>query len=798
MGYVISASTSTVPLYDEYPEPALEAIHSAIFSGDAIRTTVIDRAMNGMNKAIEKYYQYGKTSYVNGVPKTVYTGRTANESSLIEFLTGVEGRPITVDQFKYGTPTTEQFIRYYLNHNHGLNLLTGTVTSLPAQSSIDMDEDYNSSLADAETQIREQTDALKAGIPVDREESITDIYEGETVTRVDTYVVLQKESVKCIGSKTRSVKYVDYEVTGTGEALPVYTLNMSGYQDVKCNASGSVSYQETRTRKYVRADGTETGHETTVFDKVKLSTGLQTYTYSYTYPYSDDYTSDYQVDMVYTYVEYSFEAEGITVTKAYIDQEDMLTLLIGDDRENPFIDLKYREVDIAVEGGNYPVVFLRHQQEDYLTEARQEEVEFTQAQHMLDMFGIDILELRDNINENEDVNDIDEAYFMLAIQLNNDSKAAKSYAFDFWLDAYENSPETGRFDPLNGTPGLLAFDSHVMAVTISDAVFDLQVMYAGIGLRYVEGVLDDTGEVSLEYSEINDVPYLTYKKQIDDNTYAILKVADPMHRNTVYGDGVIETRLKDYWEDDENHNFIIPLRRDLVQKQNPLQQEQLHYVGLMLVFHAYDKRKTKWYESSLFKAFLIVVAIVVIAYTGYDIYTSTAAAFAQGGTAAAATYLATVVLTSIAINIAIKYTVKVIGPELAFLVAVVTIVAAMYGYMSETSFLDIDPKTLLSVGTSIGKENNEQLTAVLQSEMEAFEEEYDLMKEDIETLKELLSTSNLVDPYSFINRPHTINLNETADQFLQRSLISNPGVLAYDLIDNYVATQVQLPKPQYT
>ena len=318
-------------------------------------------------------------------------------------------------------------------------------------------------------------------------------------------------------------------------------------------------------------------------------------------------------------------------------------------------------------------------------------------------------------------------------------------------------------------------------------------MYKRQGLRYVQGVAGVEGYTTVEYAESGGVPCLTYTKQVDADTYAVLCVADPLHRNTVYGDGVIDTYLVDYWEDDDNQNFIIPLRRDLVKQMPPAEQEQLHYVALMLVFHAYERTKLSWYETDVFKAFIIMVSVVVMIYSGYDIFTNAATTLTAQGATAAAIYLATVVLASIAIQVTVKYVVQVVGPKVAFLAAVLAVIAGLVTGFTDTSLFNIDPTTLVTVGTSIGEGVTSNLTESIQSAMTAFNEEYDLLKDVVNSLEELLGTTTLVNPYSFIDQTHLLNFSESATDYYERALLTNPGVLSYDLLTSYVDTQLQLP-----
>lgn len=97
--------------------------------------------------------------------------------------------------------------------------------------------------------------------------------------------------------------------------------------------------------------------------------------------------------------------------------------------------------------------------------------------------------------------------------------------------------------------------------------------------------------------------------------------------------------------------------------------------SLSMICYSITVVKTKWYQTGIFKIFVLVVMIIIAVYTGYlDLN-----ALATTMSTMTATQLATSVLISVAVSVGINMLLRALGPELGALVAIIAIVAMAYG-----------------------------------------------------------------------------------------------------------------------
>ena len=111
-----------------------------------------------------------------------------------------------------------------------------------------------------------------------------------------------------------------------------------------------------------------------------------------------------------------------------------------------------------------------------------------------------------------------------------------------------------------------------------------------------------------------------------------------------------------------------------------------------------------------------------------------------------------------------------------------------------------DLKSFLAANLSKGITANiqEDMSNLLRKSELFFDEADDLMDE-LEKKRELLDTSRLLDPFEFIRTEPLINLNESPDNFFERTVHNNNvGVIGFEAISSYVDISLQLPEPSHT
>lgn len=260
--------------------------------------------------------------------------------------------------------------------------------------------------------------------------------------------------------------------------------------------------------------------------------------------------------------------------------------------------------------------------------------------------GVDIKGLKAAIKESPDENQIDYCFVQPGTIISSPNQCAMEYHFNYFnrlrLSFPDNKPA---FDAwLAKTGSLMTKDEAnrcpAQSVRIRDPDDENNCINMEIAWRYMT-YEEKTGTLAngLKYEvycapqELKDLIFrwgrgtkgvkydftkVYFRKQLTETTYAELLVCGLWHENYVYKGKSVKSGVWDAFENkdgDFGTGFIIPLEIEVYMTLSGREQLQLAQEALHIVFNCYKVVKEKWYQTGIFKVFMVIVSIVVIVIT---------------------------------------------------------------------------------------------------------------------------------------------------------------------------------------
>jgi len=515
------------------------------------------------------------------------------------------------------------------------------------------------------------------------------------------------------------------------------------------------------------------------------------------------------------------------------------------------------EVEIT-EGVSYPVIPIRYENQ-FISSSNSPEI-YSQGKVMLNKVGIGFDDIVNTLSENEAINDIDHAYVMFGVNAQTEDPVALKYLVDFFtflsqgddIDAWDvlygtllgnNAPKHTAIDFVKGdievpetetvtTTVQVEHDgeTETLVTTVTNPTsgeihliehgLDINLTYRSITSVIVSGNIKEDGSAKPGdiIKELVAVPNTSYfwkgmaylsdgsqlilKEQLTNNAYRHIIVVGLVHSNRIYDDRYVVTSIGNVMGDPYENNLIIPLHYSVVRRMVPTDQSNLCQQAMMLVCTGYDIYKVAWYEQGPAKFVIAAIAVMLTVWSlGKSLY-GYAALLSKEGLAAVALAAMQDALIAFAIKIAIDLTVKLVGIELAIIIAVLLIVAsgfkggralfALLGVVRQTAL------TMLQLAATIIK----SATALVTDMLEEIADEYDLLLADHEAKmqlvedkqKELFGTLTEAPEYLlYRDSKFYVDMTEPELYYAKKIHTGNIGTLVLDVIPNYVNTSLSLP-----
>lgn len=472
-----------------------------------------------------------------------------------------------------------------------------------------------------------------------------------------------------------------------------------------------------------------------------------------------------------------------------------------------------------VEQTFYPSIPLRLDNKDVLKDEYSETDNYKQIVKQCSMMGMDVISIRDQVNANPSIKDIDYVFIVAGANMNTESQAEMDYLYRFWDLCRERSTATqsnlnswlaqsvsSRDKPKTNSLVIQDPESKNGAYKITiewDYVTKTIVEgEASPGLKVGHYVITDGATATYDFGTTNtrslvDSTLVNICKQISATQYERISISGAVHKNDVYEGKTVETLAKDARKEPTKHEgFIVPLHMGIFNTMSIVKRTQLAQECVYLIFNTYVKTKQKWYQTSAFKWILAIILIIV---TVVSLGTATPITSAAWGTYAVAGLLGigatatlAIMLVSLALNTLYAYLVSyllgkwqagiasVFGERWASVVtAIVTIVVSFYaggGKFDSSSWLKtavqiIDAASQLFTGYAKGT------MAVRQKEYDAFVDQVDEDKKVLDKLSsEFFGDGDLVSIDYLLELQKTLR-EDSPTVFMTRTLLTGSDIV---------------------
>lgn len=515
--------------------------------------------------------------------------------------------------------------------------------------------------------------------------------------------------------------------------------------------------------------------------------------------------------------------------------------------ENAHWILNAYDSNLPLFGSYFPVITLRMSSIEITEEYDADQ--WAVNQKLLKAIGLSQDTLLDGIYESpEGTGDMSEIHLQMSVDMNSDNQIDMAYTFDWWKTRYD---QAYLLEPRNSIEaiqaGLDAYDP--LEYLFQEKFWWARLTVHSISFRYKVGSIGEVGTYTKEitkpaspssfltppneyadfYDNRIDYPsrtgdvlknswdvngqyrnshqYWVYRKQVSADIYQELVVKNPLLTYSGWDGGDWESGTgrwelsgrggnRRYWTMNADrsyaagvNNMFLPVDMTLVKNSIPsLKDRDAFYFRNYRVFVAsWSETKVKWYETSDFARFLKFVGIGLAIFTlGKSIAVSTTLV-------AILEAIAIFILKAIVISFVATEVVKLIGMEAAFIIAAI---AMIYGGFSgaEEGLLSAENLLLLSTGLNQGIGTSLASKAEkLQKEKEAWALSNEERFDELEQYDSLINTQQFIEPYAFIRQEPVVIPGETAEQYYARIFTPNIGVLAYDIINDYVDINLRLP-----
>lgn len=459
-----------------------------------------------------------------------------------------------------------------------------------------------------------------------------------------------------------------------------------------------------------------------------------------------------------------------------------------------------------VAGQYFPFAYFRYNKVSEITNTTTQA--YLTSKKLVKYLGMDYDQVAAGIDENPGIGDVEQAMVIMAVPANTTNELERRYLFEYFdaqyagLDnPYRSLTEAQIAARLQDNP-----DLSKTSVIIQDARFKMALSNGGIFKKRVAGNIGQVGSHgsgissitiitnlvsvteagSFPYTVSTSIPIHYYRQQVSGTLYDEIQVYD-LEMSYFISGGYTTTG------DETDKILLIPLDRSITSEYSLPDREVLYTRSLHYVFNSLVLTKVKWYQTGLFKAIMLVVAIVITVYTYGAAWESIGAAIAAG-TMTVSTFIALVLpglIEYILITVAVRLFIKTVGVKIAFIAAVLAALAGVYFVIDAGSLAGAPwAQDLLRLSTGISSGVQDTLKNAftnLLGEGNDFNKYVEEQTKLLDAADKLLETNNFLSPF--------VLFGETPDDYYNRTVHSgNIGIVSIDAVSSYVDRQLTLPK----
>ena len=709
-------------------------------NGTQLVEHVMEQLVGSIGIRAKRAYEYGKTTYLHGLPSATLLSNSKGELEVQDVLEEILGKPFTLDYYHYGPLNHLHYGWIYLCDHYGYNTVTNELTVLSQAKG------FTVYLHDLQVMVVDVTDA-------EEDDGSLSHWGSAPTSGVSPLRPVQR-------GRTRNInKHTPY-----------------GVDPSAANDYFRLTYIWRDALRVVRTE-------------------------QITFDFVGDITKEY------FQVKCSWEIPGpvnifgrtALIESKYWTYQDGLGMY-------PVLDNVFHTKQ--EHGGYFPFIYFRYNKASTGDDVTSQE--YKQSKKLTKYLGMDYGTLSKAINDNPDINDITSVFMMMGVPANSTEELECRYLYSYFENLYfgKEALDEKLVNFAVTTEGEAPAAITRYSLLIQDAKFKVAVTLEGIYKKYVKGTLPDGRTYASGYGERtrieNTIVYVDetdligtpfskeitctchyYLHQVGEGLYEEIQVDGLSLAYHIEG-GYVATGKEG------KKNLLIPLEYILTEKYSIPDKELLYARSLHYIFNAKIVTKLKWYQQGWFQIVVFVVSVAIAWFTGY-FDPGALGAYISAATSSFAAFFSMVLipmLKSLVLKFVLKVFVKAVGPQAAMLLAAV---AACYGLYDDSFSLGTAGSpwatSLLKVATSMIEAVNETVADAMQeltNEYTAFVEYKEEATKLLAEHQKLLETSTLLNPAVIWGQSPTAYFDTTIHN-------TNPGVLCFGALENYVDMALTLP-----
>lgn len=475
----------------------------------------------------------------------------------------------------------------------------------------------------------------------------------------------------------------------------------------------------------------------------------------------------------------------------------------------PSLDYVY-DKPVGDSGSFFPFIYFRYNKKSETD--NKTTLSYKGGKKLTKYLGMNFDDIAEAINSNPDITDVEQAMLMFAVPAVPETQIEKRYVFEFFNSLYLSQSSGDQLKaPLVGalvdtTPGRVTTIENVApGMVIQDRRFKMTLRNSGIYKRKVAGKLGPIGTYYAGYNAFSTDKFVPIVDAETGEPVATLDVYTKHHyyrrqiTKTIYEEILVvglqtQFDIFETWHtigDEDDDILIIPVDHAISKTYSIAEREELYSRAAHFVFNSRIVTKVKWYQTGLFKAVLIIIAILIIVFSKGTAAKAAWALVAAGAYTAAAYIILSMIIEMIVYAVLFRLFVKVVGVKVAFIVA---IIAAIAGVSSSIDAGSIEgapfAAELLTASSGISAAVGKQLQSEIGDLLAEYSDWQKQMKEQTKLLdagKELLEGNLHLSPF--------VIFGEKPDDFYNRTVhAGNIGVVSLDVVSSFVDVKLSLPK----
>jgi hypothetical protein len=291
-----------------------------------------------------------------------------------------------------------------------------------------------------------------------------------------------------------------------------------------------------------------------------------------------------------------------------------------------------------------------------------------------------------------------------------------------------------------------------------------------------------------------------------------MEISGFYYENFIYKGKSVSISAYDAFHDEDETGFLVPLNQQVLHAMSLRDITDLAYHCCHIVFNCYKVVKQKWYQTTLFKIILVIIAVIIIVCSWGSatpaVVAGLSAVFAAAGIAIIIAHILAALIYVLAMmviaNIIAKLAIDLFGPKWGPLIAMVAMIAVgniggAAGAGAGAASTGVTAMQVIQATTAVlnlyGQYAQYQTGEVykditkLNAEWEKKFDELDKMTE-----KMLGTNTDLLDIQGMTDATYQ-HYFEPMDVFLDRTLITGGDVCDITLgqISNFTELGLQLP-----